>query len=60
VADRLLSGSSLHSDVFYPYAPISAYLYAVVAWLFGNTPTVYLSSLAGISAVNICLAYVLI
>jgi hypothetical protein len=60
VADRLLAGASLYSDVFYPYGPVSAYLYALVAALFGNTPTVYLSMLAAISAVNLCLAYVLI
>jgi hypothetical protein len=60
VADRLLAGATLYSDVFYPYGPVSAYMYAMVAWLFGNTPTVYLALLAGISAVNICLAYMLI
>jgi hypothetical protein len=35
-------------------------LYALVAALFGNTPAVYLSMLAGIGALNICLAYMLI
>jgi 4-amino-4-deoxy-L-arabinose transferase-like glycosyltransferase len=60
VADRMLSGASLYSDVFYPYGPVSAYLYALGASLFGNTPTVYLCLLAGISAANICLAYWLI
>jgi hypothetical protein len=60
VAERLLAGASLYSDVFYPYGPIPAYLHAVVAWIFGNTPTTYLSLLAGLSVVNICLTYALI
>jgi hypothetical protein len=60
VADRLLSGQSLYRDVFYPYGPISAYIYTATAFLFGNTPTTYLALLAAISGVNACLAFILV
>ena len=60
VADTLLSGHSLYRDVFYPYGPLPPYAYAAVAFLFDNTPTVYLALLAAISAVNSVLAYILI
>jgi hypothetical protein len=43
IADRMLSGASLYSDVFSQHGPVSAYVYTLVASLFGNTPTVYLS-----------------
>ncbi len=60
VADRLLAGQSLYRDVFYPYGPLSAYIYAATAFLFDNTPTTYLALLAAISGVNTCLAYILV
>src|SRR4051812_23508186 len=56
VADRLLTGHSLYRDIFYPYSPLSPYIYTGWAYLFGNTPATYLLLLAAISAVNICLA----
>jgi hypothetical protein len=35
-------------------------VYAAAAFLFGNTPTIYLALLAVISALNMCLAFVLV
>jgi len=60
VADKLLSGQALYRDVFYPYGPLPAYAYASMASVFGNTPATYLALLAAISAVNACLAFVLV
>jgi hypothetical protein len=60
VAQTLLSGGSLYRDVAYPYGPLSAYLHAAFAAVFGNTPLVYLWFLALVSCVNVGLAYALI
>jgi hypothetical protein len=60
VADRLLAGQFLYRDVFYQYGLLPAYAYALAAGLFGNAPMTYLVLLAAISAVNLCLAYVLV
>ena len=42
------------------YGPIPAYVHAVVASVFGNTPLVYLSLLAVVSSANVGLAYTLV
>ena len=40
--------------------PIPAYAHALVAWVFGNTPLVYVSLLAVVSSANVGLAYALV
>jgi hypothetical protein len=60
MADTLLSGGSLYRDLFSPYGPIPAYAHAAAAWMFGNTPLVYLFFLAVVSSLNVGLAYALI
>ena len=60
IAYTLLSGGSLYRDVFSQYGPIPAYVHAWVAWVFGNTPLVYVCFLAVVSSVNVGLAYALI
>jgi len=59
-AHAILSGQTLYRDIFFPYGPISAYVYAAAAWCFGNTPEVYVGVFAVVSAVNAALAYRLV
>ncbi len=60
VADRLASGAVLYRDVFFPYGPLSAYVYSWCARALGNTPNVYLMLLAAISAANLALGFLLV
>jgi hypothetical protein len=60
IVHTILSGGSLYRDVYSQYGPIPAYLHALVAWVFGNTPLVYLSFLAVVSSANVGLSYALV
>ncbi len=60
IVQTILSGGSLYRDVYSQYGPIPAYVHALVAWVFGNTPLVYLSLLAVVSSANVGLAYALV
>jgi hypothetical protein len=60
IVHTILSGGSLYRDVFSQYGPIPAYVHALVARGFGNTPLVYLSLLGVVSSANIGLAYALV
>ena len=56
IVHTILSGGALYRDVYSQYGPIPAYVHALVARVFGNTPLVYLSLLAVVSSANVGLA----
>jgi hypothetical protein len=60
IVDTILSGGALYRDVYSQYGLIPAYVHALVARVFGNTPLVYVSFLAVISSANVGLAYALV
>jgi hypothetical protein len=60
IVHTILSGGALYRDVYSQYGPIPAYVHALVASVFGNTPLVYLSFLAVVSSANVGLAYALV
>ncbi len=60
VADALLKGAVLYKDVFYQYGYIPAYLYAGIAWLFGNSISTYLHLIQLLSAISIVAIYFLL
>src|SRR6185503_16115292 len=42
IVHTILSGGALYRDVYSQYGLIPPYVHALVAWVFGNTPLVYL------------------
>ena len=59
VTSEVLGGARLYRDVAYPYGWLPVAAYAAVAFIFGNTPTVYLQFLLLVSATGLTLAFLL-
>ena len=57
LADELLNGRMLYRDIFYQYGPVSAWFYASIAAVFGNSPATLLTLQQVLSLVVAALAY---
>lgn len=57
IADQLLQGRTLYKDIFYQYGPFSAWFYASVAAVVGNSPATLLTMQQALSLVVAALAY---
>lgn len=53
VADRRHRGQLLYSEVAFQYGPVSIELYTRISAALGNTPTVFLTTMAVLSAISV-------